>query len=222
MGIVKVDISTSLDGFTAGPSQSEEHPLGIGGMDLHEWVFKLASWRRAHGREGGDENASSELVERSREGVGAHVMGRNMFGGGPGPWNRETPWEGWWGDEPPFHTPVYVLTSHAREPLEKQGGTTFYFVTDGIGSAIEQARAAAGEGDVLVAGGANVAQQALAAGFVDELLLHITPVLLGEGTRLLENLDGSAVATDGSGPALELIETVAASDVTHVRYRVNR
>ena len=168
MARLRLDISISLDGFIAGPNQSEEHPLGVGGEQLHEWVFPLAAWRKPHGREGGEVNASSEVVEESLDNIGATVMGRNMFGGGPGPWGAD-PWDGWWGEDPPFHTPVYVLTSHAREPLVKQGGTTFHFVTDGIESALAQAKEAVGGKDVSLGGGASVAQQYLAAGLIDEL-----------------------------------------------------
>jgi dihydrofolate reductase len=144
---LRFGISMSVDGFIAGPNPSEEQPLGEGGEQLHEWVVKLAAWRKPHGLEGGEVNASTDVLEESLDNIGATVMGRNMFGGGPGPW-REDPWEGWWGDDPPFHTPVFVLTHHEREPLRKQGGTTFTFVTDGIESALEQAKEAAGGKDV--------------------------------------------------------------------------
>src|SRR6202166_3446332 len=151
MADLRMGISMSMDGFIAGPNPSEEHPLGEGGMGLHEWVFKLAAWRGPHGLEGGEANASTEIVERSLENIGATIMGRNMFGGEPGPWGAD-PWGGWWDEEPPFHTPVFVLTHHAREPLEKPGGTTFYFVTDGIESALAQAREAADGKDVSLGG----------------------------------------------------------------------
>jgi dihydrofolate reductase len=212
MAKLRFEVSMSLDGFTAGPDQSEEHPLGIGGKQLHEWAFKLAVWRSAHGLEGGEVNASSEITEAALENIGATVMGRNMFGGGPGPWG-EDPWEGWWGEDPPFHTPVFVLTHHAREPLEKQGGTTFFFVTDGIESALEQAKAAAGGKDVSLGGGANVAQQYLAAGLLDELQLNVVPVLLGDGTRLLDNIAGANIK-------LEPMRVVEAPGVAHLKYRV--
>jgi dihydrofolate reductase len=212
MARLRLQISMSVDGFIAGPSPSEEQPLGVGGMQLHEWVVKLAAWREPHGYEGGEVNASSEIFESLTANVGATVMGRNMFGGGPGPWG-EDPWEGWWGDEPPFHTPVFVLTHHAREPLEKEGGTTFHFVTDGIESALEQAKEAAGGKDVALGGGADVARQYLAAGLLDELTLNVAPVLLGDGTRLFEN--GA-----GAGAALEPVQVVHAPDVTHLTYRV--
>ena len=212
MAKLRFEISMSVDGFVAGPNQSEEHPLGEGGMQLHEWVVKLEAWRKPHGREGGEVNASSEVVEESLASIGAVVMGRNMFGGGPGPWG-EDPWEGWWGEEPPFHVPVFVLTHHEREPLEKQGGTTFTFVTDGIESALEQAKEAAGGKDVSLGGGADVAQQYLAAGLIDEMQLNVAPVLLGAGARLF---DGGT----GAGAELELIRVVDAPDVTHLKYRV--
>ena len=213
MAKLRLGIAISLDGFTAGPQQSEENPLGIGGNQLHEWVFGLAAWRAPHGMEGGEVNPSSEIVEESLQNIGAVVMGRNMFGGGPGPWSDEPRWDGWWGDDPPFHTPVFVLTRHAREPLPMQGGTTFYFVTDGIESALRQAKDAAGGKDVSLGGGANVAQQYLAAGLLDELRLDVVPVLLGGGTRLFDNLDGA-------GLELEQLRAVEAPGVTHLKYRV--
>src|SRR5919106_658377 len=126
VGKFRFQISMSLDGFVAGPNQSEDNPLGLGGEDLHEWVVKLEAWRRQHGLEGGEVNASSAVIEEGQTNVGATVMGRNMFGGGPGPWDKDDPWNGWWGDNPPFHTPVFVLTHHPREPLKMKGGTTFY------------------------------------------------------------------------------------------------
>jgi dihydrofolate reductase len=202
----------SLDGFIAGPNPSEKDPLGEGGTQLHEWAFKLAAWRKPHGREGGEVNASTEIVEEALANVGATIMGRNMFGGGAGPWG-EDPWDGWWGEDPPFHTPVFVLTHHAREPLEKQGGTIFHFVSDGIEPALERARQAAAGKDVSLGGGANVAQQYLAAGLIDELQLNVAPVLLGGGTRLFENLAGSDIE-------LEPMRVVEAPDVTHLEYRV--
>jgi dihydrofolate reductase len=207
----RFQISISLDGFVAGPDQSETNPLGIGGERLHDWVVKLEVWRKAHGEEGGEVNASSAVMEEAQSNIGATVMGRNMFGGGPGPWSKDDPWTGWWGDNPPFHTPVFVVTHHPREPLEREGGTTFIFVTDGIESALEQAKQAAGGQDVLLGGGASVAQQYLAAGLIDEFELHVVPVLLGDGTRLLENVDGLKV---------EQVRAIEAPGVTHIKYRV--
>jgi dihydrofolate reductase len=208
--MLKFNIAMSLDGFVAGPNPSEQDPLGEGGMQLHEWVFELAAWRKPHGREGGVANESTQVVEGSQANVGAILMGRNMFGGGPGPWGAE-PWNGWWGEEPPFHAPVFVLTHHAREPLALKG-TTFHFVTDGISSALARANEAAGSKDVAIAGGANIAQQYLSAGLIDELRLSVAPVLLGSGTRLFD--DGA-----GAGIALEQVQAVQAPGVTHLIYR---
>ncbi|HEX5376377.1 MAG TPA: dihydrofolate reductase family protein [Solirubrobacterales bacterium] len=211
MARFRFQISISLDGFVAGPNPSVENPLGEGGEQLHEWVVKLEVWRRSHGREGGETNASSAVLEEAIDNVGATVMGRNMFGGGPGPWGEE-PWNGWWGDDPPFHTPVFVLTHHPREPLEMEGGTTFHFVADGIESALEQAREAAGGKDVSLGGGADVAQQYLAAGLLDEVQLNVVPLLLGGGRRLFENV---------AGVGLEQAEVIEAPGVTHLKYRVS-
>ena len=205
------EISMSLDGFIAGPNQSEENPLGEGGMQLHEWVFGLEAWREPHGEEGGEVNASNAVVQESLENLGATVMGRNMFGGS-GPWGDD-PWDGWWGDDPPFHHPVFIVTHHAREPVTKEGGTTFTFVTDGIESALEQAREAAGGKDVRLGGGADIAQQYLKAGLIDEMQIHLVPVLLGDGARLFDNLEGAEVA-------LECARAIEAPGVTHIRYRV--
>ena len=208
MAKLRFDISMSLDGFVAGPNQSVETPLGEGGEQLHDWALVLAAWREPHGLEGGEVNASTEVVERSLENLGATVMGRNMFGG-QGAW-EDNPWDGWWGDDPPFHKPVFVLTHHPREPLVKEGGTTFTFVTDGIESALTQARRAANGRDVALAGGARVAQQYLNAGLVDEMQLHVVPTLLGGGERLFD--------TVGDLHGLVLAETVAATNVAHLRF----
>jgi dihydrofolate reductase len=213
MSKVRFNIAISLDGFTAGPDQSEENPLGVGGEQLHEWLIPLAVFNETHGREGGEVNASTAVVEGWFDNIGATVMGRNMFGGGPGPWGDE-PWNGWWGDEPPFHTPVFVLTHHPREPLTL-GETTFNFVTDGVESAVGQAKEAAGGQDVHLGGGANIAQQALAAGLVDEMDLSIVPVLLGDGERLLDNLGDTELK-------LEQLEAIDAPGVVHITYRVSR
>ncbi|HEX6231402.1 MAG TPA: dihydrofolate reductase family protein [Actinomycetota bacterium] len=211
MSLVRFQLAISLDGYVAGPDQSEEDPLGIGGMDLHRWVFELEAWRRQHGLEGGVVNASTPVVDEMQANVGSVVMGRNMFGGGPGPWRDDPPWNGWWGENPPFHTPVFVLTHHPRDPLEMEGGTTFFFVTEGIGSALERAKEAAEGQDVLLGGGANVVQQYLAAGAVDEFDLHVVPVVLGAGERLLENVGDLR---------LEQARAIEAPGVTHIRYRV--
>jgi dihydrofolate reductase len=210
MSTVTSQISVSIDGFVAGPNESPENPIGEGGMRLHEWAFATQSWREHHGEAGGERNADADVIEAGVRDVGAYIMGRGMFGGGEGPWDES--WRGWWGDEPPFHTPVYVLTHHARDPLELEG-TTFHFVTDGIESALEQARAAAGEKEVAIAGGAQCIQQYLAAGLLDELHLHVVPVVLGGGKRLLENV---------GDPRLKPVEVVASPTVTHIKYRVLR
>ncbi|MDQ0013123.1 dihydrofolate reductase [Variovorax boronicumulans] len=200
----------SLDGFVAGPNQSLKEPLGTGGEQLHEWVFNLEAWRRPHGLEGGVVNESTPVMEEELANIGATLMGRNMFGGGPGPWNTADPWNGWWGSNPPFRHPVFVLTHHAREPLVMEGGTTFTFVTDGIESALEQARRAAGGNDVALAGGAHVARQYLKAGLVDEVQLHLAPTLLGSGERLFEDADALR--------GLAMVKTVAAPDVVHLKF----
>jgi dihydrofolate reductase len=210
MGRLKTSISMSLDGYVAGPDQSRENPLGLGGEQLHEWVVPLRAFREGHGEEGGEVNASTPVAEGILGNVGATIMGRNMFGGGPGPWGDD-PWKGWWGDDPPFHHPVFVLTHHAREPLELQGGTTFHFVTEGVESALGRARDVAGDKDVSVGGGAEAVQQYLAAGLLDEILVSVVPVLLGGGARLFENL-GEATTR------LEQTQVIEAPGVTHVRY----
>ena len=211
MSSVTCQISISLDGFVAGPNQSVDNPIGEGGMRLHEWAFATDAWRGRHGQDGGERSADSEVAEEVMQGIGAFIMGRKMFGGGDGPWDES--WTGWWGEDPPYHTPVFVLTHHERAPLPMQGGTTFEFVTGGIESALERARAAAGDKDVSIAGGASTVNQYLAAGLLDELYLHIVPVVLGAGERLLQ---------DVGDPALEPIAVVASPAVTHVKYRVVR
>ena len=210
MSRLRFTISMSLDGFVAGPDQSEENPLGIGGERLHEWAVPLAVFQEMHGRSGGEVNESSAVLEARTENIGATLMGRNMFGGGPGPWGDD-PWNGWWGDEPPFGVPVFVLTHHPRAPLEMRGGTTFHFVTDGIGSALEQAREAADGRDVALGGGADVGRQYLSAGLVDQMELDVVPVLLGGGERLFEGV--------GDLP-LEQVSSIEAPGVTHLKYRV--
>jgi dihydrofolate reductase len=212
MAKLQFEISVSVDGYVAGPNQSAEEPLGEGGEQLHEWVVELQGWREAHGREGGEVNASNEIAESAMDNVGAVLMGRKMFGGGPGPWDQS--WQGWWGEEPPFHVPVFVLTHHEREPLEMQGGTSFHFVTDGIESALAQAREAAAGKDVKIAGGADVANQYLAAGLVDEMTLNVAPVLLGGGERLFEGV--------GADLSLEQTRVVHGPKAVHVFYAVSR
>jgi dihydrofolate reductase len=214
MSRLRSHISMSLDGFVAGPNQSLQNPLGEGGERLHDWVVPLAAWRKPHGMEGGEVNASTLVIEETLENIGATVMGRNMFGGGPGPWGDDD-WKGWWGKKPPFHTPVFVVTHYARSPLEMEGGTTFFFVTDGIESALTQAKRAANGKDVAVGGGASVIQQYLAAGLIDELELNVVPILLGDGARLLDNVAGSGIR-------LEPVRAVGAPGVTHLKYRVYR
>jgi dihydrofolate reductase len=211
MGKVRFQIAVSLDGFVAGQDQSVDNPLGVGGEALHEWVIELEAWRKPHGLEGGEVNASSGVMDEVQANVGAVVMGRKMFGGGPGPWDADEPWKGWWGDDPPFHTPVYVLTHHAREPLEMLGGTTFTFVPEGVDRAMKLAREAAGQKDVLLGGGASTLQQFLAAGLVDEFYLHIVPILLGSGERLLENVGALR---------LDQVSAIEGNGVAHIKYRV--
>lgn len=210
MGKLKLNIAMSLDGYVAGPEQSTQHPLGIGGERLHDWLIPLKAFREMHGEEGGEVNESTPFAEDILANTGATIMGRNMFGGGPGPWDGDS-WKGWWGDDPPYHHPVFVLTHHPRDPLEMAGGTTFYFVTDGIESALEQARAAAGDRGISLGGGASAAQQYLAAGLLDEVVVSVAPIFLGGGARLFDNLGDAP-------PKLEQVEAVAAPGVTHIRY----
>ena len=213
MSKLRCHISISLDGFVAGPNQSDENPLGEGGERLHDWVVPLAAWRKPHGKEGGEVNESTRVMEETAENIGASVMGRNMFGPpGGGDWGDEE-WKGWWGDEPPYHNDVFILTHYRRDPVEMDGGTTFHFVTDGIERALERAREAAGGEDVKLWGGAEVIQQYLAAGLLDELELHVVPVLLGGGARLFDNLADADVR-------LEQVRAVEAPGVTHLKYRV--
>jgi dihydrofolate reductase len=214
MGKVVAEVSISLDGYVAGPSPSLEQPLGKGGELLHEWVVRLKTFRELHGMEGGDVDADDELMAESVRTQGAVVMGRGMFSGAEGPWEDDSNASGWWGDEPPFHKPVFVVTHHEREPLVL-GETTFTFVTDGVASAVEQARSAApAELDVLVAGGADTIDQALAARLVNELQLHVAPVLLGGGTRLFEGLGAER-------PPLELMSVRESPHASHLRYRIS-
>jgi dihydrofolate reductase len=206
-----LDISMSLDGYVAGPKPTMEEPLGKGGEQLHEWALATAAWREAHGRSGGEKNADDDVIREILDRVGATIMGRTMFSNGAGPWEDDPKADGWWGDEPPFRHQVFVLTHHAREPRTMQGGTTYTFVTDGIESALAQAREAANGKDITVAGGADVAQQYLAAGLLDELHVHVAPVLLGGGTRLFG---------DGATGKLERVRVVESpSGATHLSYR---
>jgi dihydrofolate reductase len=207
-----LDISMSLDGFVAGPNRTMEEPLGEGGEDLHEWVVRLASWREAHGREGGTTGPDDDVLQESVDAAGAIVMGRRMFSGGEGPWEDDPVAGGWWGDDPPFRVPVFVLTHHPRE-TETKGDTTFTFVTDGIEAALDQARAAAGEKNVAVAGGASIAQQYVRAGLMDEIQVHVAPILLGDGVRLFGDSGGEQVK-------LEPTRVIDSPAVTHLRYRV--
>ena len=211
MSKLKLNMTMSLDGYVAGPRQSLENPLGEGGQDLHAWAFATRSFRAAHGMDdGGETGLDDDIAASWNDGIGATIMGRNMFGPVRGPWGGEE-WRGWWGEDPPYHTPVYVLTHHPREPLEMEGGTTFHFVTEGIEAALEQAVAAAGGLDVTLGGGARAAQQYLRAGLVDELQLHVVPLLLGSGSRLFENLDEGL-------PGYEFVGLVSSPAAAHFNY----
>jgi dihydrofolate reductase len=213
VGKVVADITMTLDGYVAGPNPSVEQGLGDGGERIHEWLYDLASFKELHGQEGGERNADSDVLAEAFAAKGATVMGRRMFSGGfgPGPWEEDPNPDGWWGDDPPFKGPVFILTHHRRETVQKQGGTSFTFVTDGIESAVEQAQAAAGGKDVQIAGGANTIQEALAAGLLDEIQIHVAPLLLGAGTRLFGN---------GEVQRLERTRVIDSPAVTHVQYRV--
>ncbi len=214
MTILRFGITMSLDGYVAGPRQSVSHPLGEGGHELHTWAFAVRTFRELHGMEGGTTGPDDAIAAESLQNIGATLMGRHMFGGGDGPW-RDNPWKGWWGEDPPFHTPVFVLTHHARTSLEMQGGTTFHFVTEGIHAALEQAKHAARGKDVALGGGADVAQQYLKAGLIDEMEIHVVPVLLGSGAGLFEH-------TDGRQTAYECVRVVSSASVTHYKYRLKR
>ena len=213
MSKLRFGVTMSLDGYVAGPNQTLKEPLGVGGEELHAWAVELAAFSEVHGKKGGVVNASSVIIKEMFENVGAVIMGRNMFGGGPGPWTSD--WKGWWGDNPPYHMPVFVLTHYQRDPRGMQGGTTFYFVTDGIESALDQARRAAGGKDILIGGGASTINQYLAAGLVDEVNVSIAPRFLGGGARLFDNLGHSL-------PHLEQLRVIDAPGVVHVRYRIAR
>lgn len=210
------ETSMSLDGLTTGPNPRHEEPLGDGGELLHEWVIRLAAWRERHGRPGGETGPDNDLMRETLASTGAVIMGRRMYSGGEGGWEDDENADGWWGDDPPFGVPVFILTHHAREPVSKQGGTTFNFVTDGIESALEQARATAGERNVAIAGGASVAGQYLRAGLLDEALVHVAPVVLGDGVRIFAGPQGDEPL------GLEPVQVIESPTATHLRYRVVR
>ena len=197
MGKLRFEITMSLDGFVAGRDQSEENGLGVGGEQLHDWVVPLAAWREPHGLEGGEVNASSAVFEESLANVGATIMGRNMFGPVRGPWPDDS-WKGWWGTNPPYHVPVFVLTHHPRASITMEGGTTFHFVTDGIHAALERARDAGQGRDVRVGGGVETIRQYLRAGLVDEMHLVMAPAVLGRGEALLAGIDLPALGFERS------------------------
>src|SRR5438105_10881166 len=205
---VALEITMSLDGFVAGPNQTVEQPLGEGGERLHEWVYGLASWRESHGRSGGERSADDDVYQESVDATGAYVMGRRMFSGGRGAWEDDPIADGWWGEEPPFGVPVFVVTHHERETLTKQGGTSFTFVSDGVEAAVALARSAAGDKNVTVAGGAAVARQCLRTGLLDELHIHVAPLLLGGGVRLFDDLGVEP-------PVLEIARVLDSPAATH-------
>ncbi|MDA8260796.1 MAG: dihydrofolate reductase family protein [Betaproteobacteria bacterium] len=199
----------SLDGFAAGPHQDLHNPLGVRGLELMQWFFPTQAWRQMHRQPGGETGVDHRMAVQGFAGVGAWILGRNMFGPVRGPWPDES-WRGWWGEEPPYHTPVFVLTHHAREPLEMQGGTTFHFVTGGIHAALAQARAAAGGLDVRLGGGVATVRQYLAARLIDELHLAVGPLLLGQGEALFTGLDLPALG-------YACTEVVPGERTTHLR-----
>jgi dihydrofolate reductase len=199
-------MAMSLDGYVAGPNQDLTNPLGEGGQKLHEWIFKTRRGRAMIGQDGGDEGPDNDFFARGEEKIGAHIMGRNMFGPIRGEWGDEQ-WMGWWGDNPPYHHQVFVLTHHRRDALEMEGGTTFHFVTDGIDAALERAREAAGDSDIRLGGGASAVRQYMARGLIDELHVAVVPVLLGGGERIFES---------GSDLRYETVERVCSPDVTHI------
>lgn len=211
---VKSQITISLDGYMAGPNQSEENPLGEGGMALHEWAFKQAFFNEMNGRDAGDgeRGASNDVLRSTQENLGAVVIGRNMFGPIRGPWPDEE-WKGWWGDDPPFHCPVYVLTHYARDPFELENGNSFHFVTEGIEKAMAEAKEAADDADVSV-GGASTLQQTIAAGLLDEIVVTQVPILLGGGERLFDHLAAGAAS-------VELTDVVQGREALHLTYRLD-
>ena len=209
MSKVKVaSFGVSIDGFGAGPRQSLDNPLGVGGPSLMEWFFPTRTFQQMHGGGGGDIGVDEDFAARSFVNVGAWILGRNMFGPVRGPWPDES-WKGWWGDEPPYHVPVFVLTHHGRDSIEMQGGTTFHFVTDGIHAALDAAKRAAGDRDVRIGGGVDTVRQYLQAGLVDEVHLALSPTLLGEGEALLSGIDLVALG-------FKCTEHVASPRATHV------
>ena len=203
--------AVSLDGFGAGPNQDLQNPIGVGGLALMEWFFETRTWRQMHGLEGGETSIDDELAAEGLRGIGAWILGRNMFGPVRGPW-RDDSWKGWWGDEPPYHTPVFVLTHHAREPIAMKGGTEFRFVTGGIDEALQRARLAAGDRDVRLGGGVSTIRQFLNAGLIDELHLAVRPVLLGTGEALFAGIDLPALG-------YECVKHVAGNRAMHVFLR---
>lgn len=214
MGKVVANISMSLDGYIAGPNPTLKEPLGKGGESLHDWVIRLAAWRKPHGLSGGETGPDNEVMKEAVANVGAVIMGRKMFSGGEGPWENDSNADGWWGDNPPFHVPVFVLTKHKREKVTKEGGTTFTFVSDGIESAFSQAKKLAGNKKISIVGGANAIQQFIKAGLLDELEIHMVPILLGGGTRLLENV---------GDVKLEKKRVIDASPlVTHLKFHIKK
>jgi dihydrofolate reductase len=211
MSKLRFNITMSVDGYVAGPNQSVENPLGVGGEQLHEWAFATRTFRSIHGMDGGATGPDDDIAKEYFQNVGATIMGRHMFGGGDGPWGDE-PWNGWWGDDPPFHMPVFVLTHHARDPLAMQGGTTFHFVTEGIHTALKRAKDAAQGKDITLGSGADVAQQYLKAGLIDEMNIHVVPILLGDGARLFDNMERQQTA-------FECVCVVSSPTVSHYKYR---
>ena len=200
--------SISLDGYGAGPDQSRENPLGVGGEELHEWMFPTRTFQQMQGKEGGTTGVEDELTRRGFENIGAWILGRNMFAPSRGPWPDDG-WTGWWGDNPPYHTPVFVLTHHPRAPIPMEGGTTFHFVTDGVDAALTRAVEAAGGRDVRIGGGVGTIRQYLTAGLIDEVHLAIAPILLGSGEHLLAGINAPELG-------YQVAEHVPTAGATHV------
>jgi dihydrofolate reductase len=211
MGKIVCDISMSLDGYIAGPNPTLEEPLGHGGEELHKWVYNLKSWREPHGMTGGETGQDNDIMKESTENIGAVIMGRRMFSGGEGPWESDPNPDAWWGSTPPFHVPVFILTNHKREKVEKKGGTSFNFITDGIESALSQAKGAAEDKNISIAGGANTIQQFIKARYLNEIQIHIAPILLGGGTPLLANL---------SHINLKKMRVIDSPYVTHIKFQI--